>query len=86
MLLVPSAGCKVPFGKGVSIMFKKVLIATVAVVFGLAVVKGTWLGSHLCLKWKNATAWAKKQVKPETEIERLARRNQAAQGGRREIL
>jgi len=71
VLLVPSAVGKVQFGKGVSIMFKKVLIATVAVVFGLAVVKGTWLESHLRMKWKNATAWAKKQVSPETEIKRL---------------
>jgi septal ring factor EnvC (AmiA/AmiB activator) len=52
-------------------MFKKVLIATLAVVFGLAVVKGTWLGSHLCLKFNNARQWIQKQVPPEQEIARL---------------
>jgi septal ring factor EnvC (AmiA/AmiB activator) len=52
-------------------MFKKVLIATLAVVFGLAVVKGTWLGSHLCLKFNNARSWIQKQVPPEQEIARL---------------
>jgi len=52
-------------------MFKKVLIATLAVVFGLAVVKGTWLGSHLCLKFNKARDWVQSQVPPEQEIARL---------------
>jgi len=52
-------------------MFKKVLIATLAVVFGLAVVKGTWLGSHLCLKINKARAWVQNQIPPEQEIARL---------------
>jgi septal ring factor EnvC (AmiA/AmiB activator) len=52
-------------------MFKKVLIATLAVVFGLAVVKGTWLGSHLCMKFSKARAWVKDRVPPEQEIARL---------------
>jgi peptidoglycan hydrolase CwlO-like protein len=52
-------------------MCKKVLVAALAVVVGLAVIKGTWLGSHF-RAWKNrAGAWAKRQVKPETEIQRL---------------
>jgi chromosome segregation ATPase len=57
--------------KGFSIMCKKVLIATLAVVVGLAVIKGTWLGSHLRLRFNKAAAWAQKQVTPETEIQRL---------------
>ena len=52
-------------------MFKKVLIATLAVVFGLAVVKGTWLGSHLRLKYNRARAWVESRVPPEQEIARL---------------
>jgi septal ring factor EnvC (AmiA/AmiB activator) len=54
-------------------MFKKVLIATLAVVVGLAVVKGsnTWLGSHMCLKFNRARAWMESQIKPEEEIARL---------------
>jgi len=52
-------------------MFKKVLIATLAVVFGLAVVKGTWLGSHLRLKYNRARAWVQDRVPPEQEIARL---------------
>jgi len=57
--------------KGFSIMCKKVLIATLAIVFGLAVVKGTWLGSTLCMKFKRASSWVKNQVPPEQEIQRL---------------
>jgi septal ring factor EnvC (AmiA/AmiB activator) len=52
-------------------MFKKVLIASLAVVFGLAVVKGTWLGSHLCLKFNKARDWVQSQIPPEQEIARL---------------
>jgi peptidoglycan hydrolase CwlO-like protein len=52
-------------------MFKKVLIATLAVVFGLAVIKGTWLGKHLQRKATEASAWVKKQVPPEEEIKQL---------------
>jgi chromosome segregation ATPase len=52
-------------------MFKKVLIATLAVVFGLAVIKGTWLGSHLRLKYNRARAWVEDRIPPEQEIARL---------------
>ena len=52
-------------------MCKKVLIAALAVVVGLAVVKGTWIGSHLRLNVSKARAWAKQQVTPEQEIARL---------------
>jgi hypothetical protein len=47
------------------------LIAALAVVVGLAVVKGTWIGSHLRLNVSKARAWAKQQVTPEQEIARL---------------
>jgi len=52
-------------------MFKKLLIATLAVVVGVGVVSGTRLGSHLRLKWNKATEWAKQQVPLSEEIERL---------------
>jgi hypothetical protein len=52
-------------------MLKKLLIAAVAVVVGLAVVNHTRLGSVCRLNWHKATAWAQKQVPIETEIERL---------------
>ncbi len=52
-------------------MCKKVLIAAVAVVVGLAVVKGTWIGSHLRYQANKARAWARSQVTPEQEIARL---------------
>jgi len=52
-------------------MCKKVLIAALAVVVGLAVVKGTWLGSHLRLRWKEAREAARASVPPEQEIARL---------------
>jgi peptidoglycan hydrolase CwlO-like protein len=52
-------------------MFKKVLIATVAVVFGLALIKGTWLWSHARQKYNGVCAWVKDQVPLEQEIKRL---------------
>jgi len=53
-------------------MIKKLLIAAVAVVVGLAVVTSpTWVGSLLRTKVKNATAFLKHQVTPETQIEML---------------
>lgn len=52
-------------------MCKKVLIAALAVVVGLAVVKGTWIGSHLRFQATKVRDWAKKQVTPEQEIARL---------------
>jgi hypothetical protein len=52
-------------------MCKKVLIAALAVVIGLAVVSSTRLGSHLRLRWKRATDWASRQVRPEDEVARL---------------
>jgi len=48
-----------------------VLIAALAVVVGLAVVKGTWIGSHLRLKCSNVRNWMEAQVPPEQEIARL---------------
>jgi len=52
-------------------MCKKVLIAAVAVVIGLAVVKGTWLGSHLRHSAKRVGQWVETTVPPEQEIARL---------------
>ena len=52
-------------------MCKKVVIATLAVLVGLAVVKGTKIGSYLRMAKKDAAAWVDKQVKYETEIRRL---------------
>jgi len=52
-------------------MFKKVMIATLAVVFGLAVIKGTWLGSHLRMRIAKARHWVEARVPPEQEIDRL---------------
>jgi chromosome segregation ATPase len=52
-------------------MCKKVLIAALAVVVGLAVVKGTWLGSHLRLRCSNVRTWMEDRVAPEQEIARL---------------
>jgi len=52
-------------------MCKKLLIAALAVVAAVAVVKWTWVGSHARLWSKNAQHWVKNQVKVETEIHRL---------------
>jgi len=52
-------------------MFKKVLIAALAVVVGLVVVKSTWLGSHVRLRCNSARNWIESQVPPEQEISRL---------------
>jgi chromosome segregation ATPase len=52
-------------------MCKKVLIAAVAVVAGLAVVSSTRLGSYARLKWQRATSWCKKQIPLEDQIARL---------------
>jgi len=52
-------------------MFKKVLIAALAVVVGLAVVSQTKIGSHFRLWLKNGRGWMARQVTPETEIKRL---------------
>jgi len=52
-------------------MCKKLMIAALAVVIGLGVVSSTKVGSHLRLKWKRATEWASRQVKPEDEVARL---------------
>jgi len=52
-------------------MCKKVLIAALAVLAAVAVVKWTWVGSHARLAAKQAREWVKSQVKIETEIQRL---------------
>jgi hypothetical protein len=57
--------------KGFRIMCKKLLIAAVAVVVGLVLVKNTSVGSYARVWWKNARACASRQVPVETEIERL---------------
>jgi len=52
-------------------MCKKLLIAALAIVVGVGVVSGTRLGSHFRLWYNKSSTWAKQQVPPETEIERL---------------
>jgi len=52
-------------------MCKKVLIAALAVVVGLAVVKGTWFGSHIKARFCKAVQQIKESVPPEQEIARL---------------
>jgi chromosome segregation ATPase len=52
-------------------MLKKLLIAAVAVLVGLIVVKKTDVGSYARVWLKNARACASRQVPVETEIERL---------------
>jgi len=52
-------------------MCKKVLIAAVAVVVALAVVKGTWLGSHIRLWRQNFQTAVRDRFPPEQEIQRL---------------
>jgi len=53
-------------------MLKKLMIAAVAVVLGLTVVTSpTWVGSLLRTKCKGFQTWARNQVSPETEIQRL---------------
>lgn len=52
-------------------MCKKLLITVLAVAVGVGLVSGTRLGSHVRLLCNKSSDWAKKQVTPETEIERL---------------
>jgi predicted nucleic acid-binding Zn-ribbon protein len=52
-------------------MCKKLMIAVLAIVVGVGVVSGTRVGSHFRLWWNKSSTWAKNQVPPETEIERL---------------
>jgi len=52
-------------------MLKKLVIAAVAIVIGLVVVKKTQLGSLLRVWWKDAVACVDKQVPPETRIKQL---------------
>lgn len=52
-------------------MFKKMLIAALAVVVGVGLVSGTRLGSHLRYKFGKVCEYAKEQVPLEAEIERL---------------
>ncbi len=68
---VPSANVTLIQDKGIRIMCKKVLIAAVAVVVALVVVKGTWLGSHFRMNACKVRDWAKAAVPAEDEIERL---------------
>jgi len=52
-------------------MCKKVLIAALAVIAAVTVVKFTWLGSHARLWSKSAKNWVESQVNVKTEIDRL---------------
>ena len=52
-------------------MCKKVLIAAAAVIVGLIVVKGTWVGSHLRNNACKLGNYIKTSVPPEDEISRL---------------
>jgi chromosome segregation ATPase len=52
-------------------MFKKILLVAVAAVVGLAVVRGTWIGSHLRMKAHRVGHWAQERIPPEQEIARL---------------
>jgi len=52
-------------------MCKKVLIASLAILAGVALLSSTRLGSHVRLWWKKANVALQKQVPVETEIERL---------------
>jgi chromosome segregation ATPase len=52
-------------------MCKKLLIAAVALVVGLAVVKHTQLGSLIQVWWKDARASVEKQIPPEVQIKQL---------------
>jgi outer membrane murein-binding lipoprotein Lpp len=52
-------------------MFKKLLIATLAVVVGIGLVSGTQFGRHLWFKLNKVNEWAKQQIPLSEEIERL---------------
>jgi chromosome segregation ATPase len=52
-------------------MCKKIVIAALAVGLGLAVVKGTWLGSHLRFRANKFVTSVRHSVPPEQEIARL---------------
>jgi chromosome segregation ATPase len=52
-------------------MCKKVLVAAVAVVVGLFIVKKTELGSLMHVWWKDARASLERQVPPEVQIKQL---------------
>src|SRR5262245_41733784 len=52
-------------------MCKKIVIAALAVGLGLAVVKGTWLGSHARMRASKIFNSVKQSIPPEQEIARL---------------
>ncbi|MFO0877488.1 MAG: hypothetical protein U0840_08950 [Gemmataceae bacterium] len=52
-------------------MYKKLVIAALAVGLGLVVVKGTWLGSHLRARANRVINSVKESIPPEQEIARL---------------
>jgi hypothetical protein len=52
-------------------MLKKLVIAAVAVVIGLVVVKKTQLGTLMKVWWRDAVACVDRQVPPETRIKQL---------------
>ncbi len=57
-------------GKGFT-MFKKMLLAAVAVVVGLSVVRHTQLGSLAKVWWRDARTQLERTVPPETQIKQL---------------
>jgi chromosome segregation ATPase len=52
-------------------MCKKLLVAAVAIVVGLSVVKHTQLGSLLHVWWRDARTTMEKQIPPEVQIKQL---------------
>ena len=52
-------------------MSKKIVIAAVAVVVALVVIKTTWIGSHARLWKKQVSEYAASKIAPEQEIQRL---------------
>jgi len=52
-------------------MCKKLFVTTLAILVAVAVVKRTWVGSHICAWWNRTCERVKRSVDPETEIARL---------------
>jgi septal ring factor EnvC (AmiA/AmiB activator) len=52
-------------------MCKKLVLATLAVLVALVVVKRTWVGSHVRAWWHRTCEQVRGSVDPETEIQRL---------------
>src|SRR3989442_645275 len=63
--------CLDPMGKGISAMFKKLLIVGAAVVAGVLILNMTVAGSYVSTAWKKVRAGACNKVPVEFEIERV---------------